>query len=165
MRVDAFDRIEIPQSHQRAHPFAIFLDRLHADTHALWSLDRLQIGFRRDFAQRFLISRADDRSNQSFLNRHCDANIGVFVITNKLFLKRRIDFWVLYQRRCRHFDDYVVDADLQIGIECIDATAHLCSTVHLDLGGKKEVRHWSERGDQSFSDSLSYLAGWLIAIS
>src|SRR5688500_18507039 len=72
---------------------------------------------------------------------------------------------MLNQRRCRHFDDHVVDTDLEIRIKRVDALAHFCGAVHLDLGSEKEVRHWSKRGHQSPGNRLSNLTGRLVAIS
>ena len=51
LRVDALERIEIAQRHQRAHALAIFLNGLHADADAPLALRGLQFRFRGDFAQ------------------------------------------------------------------------------------------------------------------
>src|SRR5882724_1149912 len=51
LRVDAFERIEIAQSDQRAHAFAVFLNGLHADADAFEPFGGLQFGFRGDFAE------------------------------------------------------------------------------------------------------------------
>ena len=72
---------------------------------------------------------------------------------------------MLHQRRCRDLDDDVVDADLQIRIERVDAFAHFRGAIHFDLGGEKEVRHRAERRDESFGDRLSNLRCRFVAIS
>src|SRR6185369_1476463 len=72
---------------------------------------------------------------------------------------------MLNQRGRSHLDDDVVNTDLQIGIERVDAFAHFRCTIHFDLGGEEEVRHRPQRGDQSLRDSLSDLAGRLVAIT
>src|ERR1044072_8681583 len=95
--------------------------------------------------------------DQSIFNRHRDTDISMFVVTDDLFLERRIHLRVLNQCRCRNLNDDVVDADLQIGIERIDALAHFRRAIHLDLGGEKKVRHGAERSDESLRNRLSNL--------
>src|SRR5688500_16096128 len=72
---------------------------------------------------------------------------------------------MLNQRCCRYFDDHVVDTDLEIRIERVDALAHFCGAVHLDLGSEKEVWHWSKRRHQSLGNHFSNLTGRLVVVS
>src|SRR5437868_5883505 len=112
-----------------------------------------------------MIVRTHHWSDQSFLDCNRDTDVGVLVVTNELLLKRRVDFWVLDQRCCRYFNDHVVDTDLKLRVEGVDAATHLGRAVHFNLGREKEVRHWSKRRDQSLGDRLSNLTRGLVAIT
>jgi len=91
-----------------------------------------------------LIGGTNNGCDQSVFDRYRYADVGAFVVAHKLLLKRSVDFRVLDQRRCRHLDDHIVDTDLQIRIESVDAATHFRGAVHFDLGSEKEVWYWSE---------------------
>src|SRR6185295_20344684 len=64
-----------------------------------------------------------------------------------------------------NFDNDVVNADLQIRIECVYVLAHLCRSIHLDLSSQEEVWYWADRSHQAFGYRSANLCNWLIAIS
>src|SRR6185369_8859894 len=99
------------------------------------------------------------------LNRYSYADVSLLVVAHDFFLKRRIHLRMLNQRGCRNLDDDVVDTDLQIGIECVDALTHFRRAIHLDFSGEKEVRHGPERRDESLRNRLSNLTGGLVSIT
>ena len=51
LRIDAFQRVQVTQRHQRSHAFAIFLDGLHADAYTLRPFAREQLRLGRHFSQ------------------------------------------------------------------------------------------------------------------
>src|ERR1044072_2686913 len=86
-------------------------------------------------------------------------------LSNDLVLERSVNLWMLHERRCRYFNDDVVDADLQFRIQLVDPFAHLSRAIHFNFGGQKEMRYRPERGHQSLGNRTAHLAGWFVAIS
>src|SRR5215831_13415100 len=72
---------------------------------------------------------------------------------------------MLEQRDGGNLDDDVIDAELQIGIEFVDAAAHFHDAVHLDLGAREEIQHRANGGEQPLRDHFTHLTDWLIAKS
>src|SRR6185369_1043718 len=97
-----------------------------------------------DLTQRLLIRGTNNGCDQSVFDCDSDSDVSAFVVAYELLLKRSVDFRVLNQRRCGDLNDHVVDTDLQIRIERVDAAAHFRGAVHLDFSGKEEVWYWSE---------------------
>src|ERR1044072_5602575 len=71
----------------------------------------------------------------------------------------------MLDERCgRNLDDHIVDADLQIRIERVDATTHFGGAIHLNVCREKEVRYRSERRHQALRYCLANLRRWFVAI-
>jgi hypothetical protein len=71
---------------------------------------------------------------------------------------------MLNQSRGGNLDDDVVDADLQIRIEGVDAFAHFSRAIHFDFGSQEEMWHRSQRRNEALGDCLSNLSSRLVAI-
>src|ERR1044072_6788002 len=71
---------------------------------------------------------------------------------------------MLDQRCGRNLDDHVVDADLQIRIERVDATTHFRGAIHLNVCREKEVRYRSERRHQTLRHCSAKSRLWFVAI-
>src|SRR5438445_5778504 len=97
--------------------------------------------------QRFHIRRGHDWRDQTVLSRDGDANVGVLVISNRLVLKRSVDLRVLNQSGRSYLDNDIVDAELRVRIQLIERASHVRGSLHIDFGGKKEMRHRAERGN------------------
>src|SRR5262245_35249479 len=88
----------------------------------------------------------------------------MFVVPDELVLERRINCRVLDKCCCGHLDDDVIDTDLQIRIEGVNAFAHLRCPVHLDLTGEKEMGHRPKRSHEAASNSSPNLGCGFVAI-
>src|SRR5438477_5108307 len=71
---------------------------------------------------------------------------------------------MLYQSNSRNFDNDVVDAEFEVGIDLVDRPAHLGGAFHVDLAREKEMRNGTQRRNQSTRNRTAHLTGWFVAI-
>src|SRR5205814_899546 len=93
-----------------------------------------------------------DGRNHTILGGHGYADVGVFIVADVLFLKRRVYLRMLNQSSGGYFNDDIVDADLCVGIEFVDCPAQIGGPLHIDFCGEKEMGYGTERSDQALRD-------------
>src|SRR6266404_2351301 len=120
--------------------------------------------FTGDLTKRLPLCRTHHWRYQAVLDCHGDADVGAFIVSKYLFLKRSIDFRMLDKGSGSDFNNNVIETDLQFRIQRINTASHFRGPVHFDLACQKEMWDRAERSNQPASNRAANLTHRFIAI-
>ena len=122
-------------------------------------------GLAGNFRQALGVGVAQHRRDEpAAFSGHRHSQMDAIVVANRLTLERRVHLRVLAQRRGTGFQDNVVVAELQLGVEQVGGLAQFLGALHVHFNGEIEMRHGAFALHQARGDDLAHGAERLVGV-